>query len=107
MTGTHMLAEALEAPEAVARQLAANAPLCRAIGERLRAQPPRFVATGARGSSDTAASFAKYLIEIRLGLATPPLAPPICSGYRLRPQLAGAPFLPLSQSGRSPRLVSL
>jgi glucosamine--fructose-6-phosphate aminotransferase (isomerizing) len=107
MTGTHMLAEALEAPEAVARQLAANAPLCRAIGERLRAQPPRFVATGARGSSDTAASFAKYLIEIRLGLATASLGPSICSVYGVRPKLADALFLAVSQSGRSPDLLSL
>ena len=102
-----MLAEALEAPAAVARQLAANAPLCRAIGERLRAEPPRFVATGARGSSDTAASFAKYLIEIRLGLATASLGPSICSVYGVRPKLADALFLAVSQSGRSPDLLSL
>src|SRR5215470_1027816 len=102
-----MLAEALEAPAAVARQLAANAPLCRAIGERLRARPPRFVATGARGSSDTAASFAKYLIEIHLGLATASLGPSICSVYGVRPKLADALFLAVSQSGRSPDLLSL
>src|SRR5258706_1815854 len=106
MTGTAMLAEALEAPEAVARQLAANEPLCRAIGEKLRSHPPRFVATGARGSSDTAASFAKYLIEIRLGLATPSLGPSICSVYGVRPKLADALFLPVSQSGGSPHLLS-
>ena len=107
MGATAMLAEALEAPAAVARLLAGNAALCRDLGRALRARPPRFVATGARGSSDNAAGYAKYLIEIRLGLATASLGPSVCSVYGVRPQLAGALFLAVSQSGRSPDLLSL
>ena len=41
--------------------VAHSAPACAAT-------PPRFVVTCARGSSDSAATYAKYLIEIRLGV---------------------------------------
>ena len=55
--------------------------LCRALGERLRATPPRFVVTCARGSSDSAATYAKYLIEIRLGVVVASVGPSISSIY--------------------------
>ncbi|NGM52677.1 iron dicitrate transport regulator FecR, partial [Caulobacter sp. 602-2] len=57
---TGMFQEAGEAARVVARQVAANARVAAAIGERLRASPPRAVVTCARGSSDHAATFAKY-----------------------------------------------
>ena len=58
---TLMFAEAAEAPAAVARQ-SANGALMASLGDRLRASPPRLVATCARGSSDYAATYAKYLL---------------------------------------------
>jgi glutamine---fructose-6-phosphate transaminase (isomerizing) len=51
---TRMWAEAAEAPAVVARARAANAAAVRALADRLRAAPPRLVATIARGSSDHA-----------------------------------------------------
>jgi glucosamine--fructose-6-phosphate aminotransferase (isomerizing) len=104
---TAMLHEAAEAPDVVAHQLARNETLCRALGERLRSDPPRFVATCARGSSDNAATFAKYVIEIQLGSVVASLGPSIRSIYGTRPRLAGALFLAVSQSGQSPDLISL
>ncbi|MDW3502793.1 hypothetical protein NQ272_26915, partial [Escherichia coli] len=62
---TRMFLEAGEASSVVARQIAANAQAAGQIAERLRSQPPRAVVTCARGSSDHAATFAKYLIETR------------------------------------------
>jgi glucosamine--fructose-6-phosphate aminotransferase (isomerizing) len=102
-----MLRESLEAPEAVARQLARNEALCRALGQRLRKAPPRFVATCARGSSDNAATYAKYLIEIRLNTVVASLGPSIRSVYGAQPRLEQALFIAISQSGRSPDLLSL
>src|SRR5437899_10328608 len=106
-TPTHMLTEAREAPEAVARLLAANAPLCRDLAGRLRAKPPKFIVTCARGSSDNAATFAKYVAEIRLGLVTASVGPSIRSVYGVAPQMKDALFLAISQSGRSPDLLRL
>jgi glucosamine--fructose-6-phosphate aminotransferase (isomerizing) len=102
-----MLLEAREAPSAVARALAANAEPCRALAARLRAAAPPFAITCARGSSDNAATFAKYLFELRLGLATASMGPSVRSVYAATPRMKGALFLAISQSGRSPDLVQL
>jgi glutamine---fructose-6-phosphate transaminase (isomerizing) len=105
--GTAMLREAQEAPEAVARLVAANESLCRDLGARLRASTPPFAVTCARGSSDNAATFAKYLFEIHLGLVTASVGPSVTSIYEARPRMRGALFLAVSQSGRSPDLLNL
>lgn len=102
-----MLREAREAPAGVARALAANEAACRALAERLRAAPPPFAVTCARGSSDHAATYAKYLFELRLGLVTASVGPSVRSVYAAAPRMKGAFFLAISQSGRSPDLVAL
>jgi glutamine---fructose-6-phosphate transaminase (isomerizing) len=104
---SHMLREALEAPQAVARQLERNDDLCRELGARLRRSMPPLVATCARGSSDNAATYAKYLIEISLGCVVASVGPSIRSVYGVAPALRDAVFLAISQSGRSPDLLSL
>ena len=101
-----MLREAAEAPAVVARQLAANREAIAALGERLRAQAPRALVTCARGSSDHGATFAKYLVETRLGVLTASAAPSVASIYGARQRLEGCVFLIVSQSGRSPDLVA-
>jgi glucosamine--fructose-6-phosphate aminotransferase (isomerizing) len=101
-----MYREAAQAPEAVREQLQANAARVVRLAARLRQTPPRAVVTCARGSSDHAATFARYLIETRLGLLTSSAAPSVSSVYDARPDLAGAVMLAISQSGASPDLLS-
>ena len=101
-----MYREAASASDVVARQLVANAPAAEALGKALRARPPRVVITCARGSSDHAATFAKYLIETRTGVPTVSAAPSISSLYRADQLLAGCLYLAISQSGRSPDLLA-
>jgi glutamine---fructose-6-phosphate transaminase (isomerizing) len=103
---TQMYCEAEQAPDAVRRQLAANSERMERLGERLRQLAPRAVVTCARGSSDHAATFAKYLIETRLGILTSSSAPSVSSVYAATPNLAGTVFLAISQSGASPDLLS-
>jgi glutamine---fructose-6-phosphate transaminase (isomerizing) len=102
-----MLREAAEAPEVVKRLIAANAEACRELGARLRAAPPRFVVTCARGSSDSAATFAKYLIELNCGVVTASVGPSVSSIYGAKVGMGDALFLAISQSGRSPDLLAL
>ncbi|WP_230530145.1 SIS domain-containing protein [Microvirga roseola] len=104
---TAMLNEAREAPQVVARLLTNNAGLCRDLGERLRASPPPFAVTCARGSSDNAATFVKYLLEIHSGLVTASVGPSVTSVYEARPRMRDALFLAVSQSGRSPDILNL
>ena len=101
-----MYREAAQAPDAVREQLRVNAARVAQIAARLRHAPPRAVVTCARGSSDHAATFARYLIETRLGLLTSSAAPSVSSVYAARPDLAGAMVLAISQSGASPDLLA-
>jgi glucosamine--fructose-6-phosphate aminotransferase (isomerizing) len=101
-----MEAEAAEAPAVVARQLRANAGTMADLGARLRAHPPRAVITCARGSSDHAATYAKYLIETRARVLTASAAPSVSSVYGVEQDLRGCLFLAISQSGKSPDLLA-
>ena len=101
-----MFREAAEAPGVVRAQLEANAPACLALAERLRRTPPRAVLTYARGSSDHAATYARYLMETRLGVITASAPPSVSSVYDAAPAMDGTLCLVISQSGRSPDLLA-
>ncbi len=103
---TRMFHEAAEAPGMVRAQLARNRPTVQALAERLRASPPRAVVTFGRGSSDHAATFARYLIETQLGVMTSSASPSVSSVYEAAPGMEGMLCLVISQSGRSPDLLS-
>lgn len=101
-----MYAEAAEAPDVVARQLSDNADAVRRLADRLRRNPPRGVVTYARGSSDHAATFAKYVFETRVHVLTASAAPSISSVYGRGPDVAGMLALAISQSGKSPDILA-
>jgi glucosamine--fructose-6-phosphate aminotransferase (isomerizing) len=101
-----MFQEAQEAPQVVARQLDANSVVVARIAAQLRAKKPRAVVTGARGSSDHVATFAKYLIETKTGTLTSSAGLSVSSVYTARPQLDDVLFLAISQSGKSPDLLA-
>ena len=103
---TRMFAEAAEAPKVVERQLALNADRVASLAERLRAATPRGVVTHARGSSDHAATFAKYVIETRAGVLTTSAAPSVASVYGDTLDVRGMLSLAISQSGQSPDVLA-
>ena len=103
---TQMFAEAASASDAVRAQLRHDAAAIAAIGAQLRRLAPRAVITCARGSSDHAATYAKYLIETRAGVLTASAAPSVSSVYGVSQDLRGCLFIALSQSGRSPDLLA-
>lgn len=103
---TWLYQEAAQSPDVVARQLDSNRAALATLGARLRAAPPAAVVTCARGSSDHAATYAKYLIETRTGTLTASAAPSIASLYGTPQRLAGCLFLAISQSGASPDLLA-
>jgi glucosamine--fructose-6-phosphate aminotransferase (isomerizing) len=101
-----MYSEAEQAPHVVREQLGMNAERVARIGALLREMKPLAVVTCARGSSDNAATFAKYLIESRAGVLTSSAAPSLSSLYEARPDLRGVVCLAISQSGKSPDLLA-
>ncbi|TWI05901.1 glucosamine--fructose-6-phosphate aminotransferase (isomerizing) [Luteimonas cucumeris] len=102
---TLMFREAAETADVVARQFERNAAVVSRLADELRRQPPPFIATCARGSSDHAATYAKYVFETQLGFITASVSPSVGSVYEAKQQLRGALYLVISQSGKSPDLL--
>jgi glucosamine--fructose-6-phosphate aminotransferase (isomerizing) len=101
-----MFLEAAEGERVVGAQLLRNTQVLQELGARLRAQPPRAVVTCARGSSDHAATYAKYLIEAHTQVLTASAAPSVSSIYESTANLHGMLFIAISQSGKSPDLLA-
>jgi glucosamine--fructose-6-phosphate aminotransferase (isomerizing) len=103
---THMLAEALQAPQAVANQLAHDGQQYAEFGNLLRVQNPNAVLTVARGSSDHAAQFLAYLVMARMGRLVTSLPMSLITLYHSQMACRGLVSLAFSQSGQSPDLVA-
>ncbi|WP_312366821.1 SIS domain-containing protein [Stenotrophomonas sp.] len=104
-TETLMFNEAAQSASVIAAQFARNRDVVQALAADLRQNPPPFVVTCARGSSDHAATYAKYLFETQLGLVTASASPSVGSVYEAPLQLRGALYIVISQSGKSPDLL--
>ena len=100
-----MLSEIAEQPQALARLLDHGISDVRSVAEVLRERAPRFVLFAARGTSDHAALYAKYLVEVLLGLPAGLASPSILTAYNARPDLRDVLVIAVSQSGGSPDLV--
>jgi glucosamine--fructose-6-phosphate aminotransferase (isomerizing) len=103
---TRMYREAAAAPAVVRSQLAANREALEELGDTLRSFAPRAVVTCARGSSDHAATYARYLIETRAGLLASSAAPSISSLYASKADFRSVLLIVISQSGASPDLLA-
>ena len=104
---SHMAREAAEAPDATARFLDRNAVVLAELGARLRLSDPPVVLTSARGSSDNAAGYFKYLTEIMLGVPCASVGASVVSVYGGKLKARGSVALTISQSGKSPDIVAL
>ncbi|RZT91902.1 glutamine--fructose-6-phosphate transaminase [Rivibacter subsaxonicus] len=103
---SRMLEEALHAPDAVARLMAADTEAYATLGRGLREMPPQSLLTVARGSSDHAAHYMAYLIMARLGRLVTSLPMSLITLYQSKIQCQGLVSLAFSQSGQSPDLVA-
>ncbi len=103
--GRFMAREIAEIPE-VAAPLCAGWPEAARAAAALRARSFSFAVICGRGSSGHAGVHLRYLIETRLGLPVSASAPSVVTGYDRPPRMAGALFVTISQSGRSPDLVA-
>lgn len=104
---THMRQEINEIPEAAARLLDRSAADLAKAGQALRDKDPAFLVTIARGSSDHAATFIKYAIELTAGRPVASLGPSLASIYGADLKLSGGAAIAISQSGKSPDIVAM
>ena len=94
-----MLAEIAQQPDVIARTIEREGPRMAAYAAHLRAHPPRMIVMVARGSSDNAALFGRYLIEMSTGIPVSMAAPSIHTLYRRRLDLRDTLVIGVSQSG--------
>ncbi len=99
-----MAAEIAEQPQLLARLLDYPEPFAAATA-RIAAAKIRFVLIAARGTSDHAGLYAKYLAEIQMQLPAGLVSPSTLTLYGARPDMRAVLFVGVSQSGRSPDLV--
>ncbi|MCC8932719.1 SIS domain-containing protein [Rhizobium sp. 'Codium 1'] len=102
---TKMREEINEIPAAAARLLDSSKSVISDAANALRDKDPAIVVTIARGSSDHAAYFLKYAIELQMGLPVASLGPSLASIYEVPMKLGSAAAFAVSQSGASPDIV--
>ncbi|WP_328932580.1 MULTISPECIES: SIS domain-containing protein [unclassified Streptomyces] len=106
LPGRIMAREMAEQPAVLRRILDEGAPRIRRVTQEVAARTPRFVLLTARGTSDNAALYAKYLLEIRLGLPCGLTSMSTTTAYGAHPDLTDVLVVTVSQSGGSPDLVA-
>ena len=102
---TLMYAESGESAQVLERQLKDNDALVTELAQRLIRTPPRVIVTCARGSSDHAATYAKYALETQLGIVTASSSLSVGSVYASPLDMRDTLFMAISQSGKSPDLL--
>lgn len=102
--GARMRAEIAEQPAVLAGALARRPEISR-VAAAIARRRPRFALLAARGSSDHAALYAKYLVEVLLALPAGLASPSTTTLYGADPDFTDVLFLTVSQSGSSPDLV--
>jgi glutamine---fructose-6-phosphate transaminase (isomerizing) len=105
--GKIMLSEIQEQPEAIARLLDREYLPVWEMAKSWRETPPRFIFIAARGTSDHAALFAKYLFETMNGIPVGLASPSIASIYRAKVNMEGALIVGISQSGEAADVISV
>jgi glucosamine--fructose-6-phosphate aminotransferase (isomerizing) len=104
MSSTQMAREIAEQPEALRRTLAALLPRRAAVAELFAGR--RRVLFVARGSSDNAAIYGRYLLETHAGVPGGLASPSVATHYRSRLDLSDTLVVSVSQSGATEEIVA-
>jgi glucosamine--fructose-6-phosphate aminotransferase (isomerizing) len=99
--------EIWEQPTVLRRLLAAERGAIERAAGHIRAYAPHYAMIAARGTSDNAVRYAKYLLGAANGLPVALAAPSLFTVYGRPPRLEGALVIGISQSGASPDIVSV
>src|SRR5205809_7215518 len=97
--------EIAEQPRVVRRLLEEGWPESRALGHAL--SRVEHITIVARGSSDNAATYGKYLFESIAGVVTALAAPSLVTRYDAPPSYAKGAVIGISQSGASPDVAAV
>lgn len=101
-----MFTEVSETPQQFRVNAAQNFELYKELAKKIRDFNPEYVYIVGRGTSDHAGVYAKYLIEVELGIPVSSAAPSVASIFGKTLDLKRALVLIISQSGRSPDVLA-
>ena len=102
-----LLSEIMEQPAILHRLLEEEWPQIQRVAAAIRQRGVRFVLIAARGTSDNAAVYAKYVWGAYNDLPVALAAPSLYTLYGRPPRLSDALVVGISQSGMSPDIVSV
>jgi glutamine---fructose-6-phosphate transaminase (isomerizing) len=94
-----MLAEILQQPTALERTIKQEGNRIKRFADSLKKRRPNLIVLVARGSSDNAALFGRYLLEISTGIPVSLAAPGVHTLYQTKMLLKDALVIGISQSG--------
>jgi glucosamine--fructose-6-phosphate aminotransferase (isomerizing) len=96
-----MLEEIREQPEALERTLRMGLRGAAKLAREVAQKRPKLIVLAARGTSDNAAQFGRYLLEITTGIPVSLAAPSLYTLYNAKIDLRHALIVAISQSGES------
>ena len=106
-TPTRMAEEIAESPAVVGRVLGEGGPAIAAAAAAYRKARPRWATVVARGTSDHAGIYGRFLIETQLGIPVGLASPSVTTIYEAPLRWRGGLLLAISQSGQSPDIVGV
>lgn len=105
--GSRLLEEINEQPEALKRFLSLESANVERIVARIEHTQIQSITIAARGTSDNAATYGKYVFGSYNRLPVALAAPSLYSVYHTPPNLTGSLVIGISQSGESPDILSV
>ena len=107
LADTNLYREIHEQPDALRRLLDKEEATALALADLIHGRSIDHVIIAARGTSDNAGRYAQYVLGAINGLSVGLAAPSLFSIYRRPPRFGNALVLGISQSGKSPDIVSV
>lgn len=104
---THFEAEIREQPAALARLLDRGQQMARQMADSIRRANPANIVIAARGSSDNAGRYARYLFGIQNRVLVTLATPSLFTHYQSPPDLRRSVVLAISQSGEAPDILAV
>jgi glucosamine--fructose-6-phosphate aminotransferase (isomerizing) len=107
LTDTHLYREIHEQPAVLRRLMDKEEATAAALADLIHARGVEHVVIAARGTSDNAGRYAQYVLGALNGLSVGLAAPSLFSIYNRPPRFGNALVIGISQSGKSPDIVSV
>lgn len=103
----HMIREIHEQPVTIRETLNQEEPRIAEVAATLRERRPSFVVLAARGTSDNAGTYLRYVMGAVNGMVVARAAPSLLTVYRSRMQIEDAAVIGISQSGKATDVIEV